>query len=49
MEYITRLDFQWKQQLEEEQKEAETTHYANKLLLENILPLHVGEWLVAFQ
>lgn len=43
MEYIIRLDFQWKQQLEKEQKEAETTHYANKLLLQNILPLHVAE------
>ncbi|XP_045137606.1 adenylate cyclase type 2-like isoform X1 [Portunus trituberculatus] len=43
MEYITRLDFQWKQQLEKEQKEAETTHSANILLLQNILPLHVAE------
>lgn len=43
MEYIMRLDFRWKQQLEEEQKEAETTHYANKLLLQNILPLHVAK------
>ncbi|XP_042243018.1 adenylate cyclase type 1-like [Homarus americanus] len=43
MEYIMRLDFQWKQQLEAEQKEAETTHFANKLLLQNILPLHVAD------
>ncbi|XP_045622899.1 adenylate cyclase type 2 isoform X2 [Procambarus clarkii] len=43
MEYIMRLDFKWKQQLEKEQKEAETTHFANKLLLQNILPLHVAE------
>lgn len=47
MEYIARLDFRWKQQLEVEQKEAETTHTANKLLLQNILPLHVGEWLLS--
>ncbi|XP_063590927.1 adenylate cyclase type 2-like isoform X1 [Penaeus indicus] len=43
MEYIMRLDFQWKQQLEVEQKEAQTTHFANKLLLQNILPLHVAD------
>lgn len=43
MEYIMRLDFQWKQQLEAEQKEAQTTHFANKLLLQNILPLHVAD------
>ncbi|XP_042859482.1 adenylate cyclase type 2-like, partial [Penaeus japonicus] len=43
MEYIMRLDFKWKQQLEVEQKEAQTTHFANKLLLQNILPLHVAD------
>ena len=44
MEYIMRLDFKWKQQLETEQKEAEETHLANKLLLKNILPQHVGKF-----
>lgn len=43
MEYVMRLDFQWKQNLEEEQNEAQTTHFANKLLLQNILPLHVAD------
>ncbi|KAK3872759.1 hypothetical protein Pcinc_022182 [Petrolisthes cinctipes] len=43
MEYILRLDFLWKQQLEAEKKEAEDTREANKLLLENILPVHVAE------
>ncbi|KAK7077867.1 Adenylate and Guanylate cyclase catalytic domain [Halocaridina rubra] len=43
MEYIMRLDFQWKQNLEREQKEADSTHHVNKLLLENILPIHVAD------
>ncbi|CAL4169343.1 unnamed protein product, partial [Meganyctiphanes norvegica] len=43
MEYIMRLDFLWKQQLEKEKDESETTHIANKLLLQNILPLHVAD------
>ncbi|KAK4311120.1 hypothetical protein Pmani_017353 [Petrolisthes manimaculis] len=43
MEYILRLDFLWKQQLEAEKHEAEVTREANKLLLENILPVHVAD------
>lgn len=43
MEYIMRLDFSWKQQLEKTTAEAEKTHMANKILLSNILPRHVGE------
>ncbi|KAK8731703.1 hypothetical protein OTU49_007429, partial [Cherax quadricarinatus] len=43
MEYIARLDFQWKQQLQKEQDEAHTTYTANKLLLENLLPYHVAD------
>lgn len=41
-EYLSRLDYQWKRQLTKEQDEAFHTRNANKLLLRNILPEHVG-------
>ena len=43
-EYRNRLDHLWQLQLSEEQKEAETMLKVNNMLLENILPAHVGEW-----
>lgn len=43
-EYLSRLDYQWKRQLTQEQDEAFHTRNANKLLLRNILPEHVAEF-----
>ena len=40
-----RLDFRWKEQLEEEQNKAKETHMVHQLLLTNILPQHVGKLL----
>ena len=37
------MDYTWQCQLRDEQGEADTTRKVNKLLLLNILPLHVGE------
>lgn len=42
-EYMNRLDYRWKRQLSEEQEEAATTRMVNKMLLQNILPIHVAE------
>lgn len=39
---MNRLDYRWKRQLAEEQEEAATTRMVNKMLLQNILPIHVG-------
>ena len=41
-EYMHRLDFQWKRQLKREQDQANVTKFVNKMLLLNILPLHVA-------
>lgn len=43
-EYRNRLDHLWQLQLSEEQKEAETMLKVNNMLLENILPAHVGQY-----
>ncbi|XP_071445026.1 adenylate cyclase type 2 [Hetaerina americana] len=43
MEYMNRLDYKWKRKLFEEQDEASTTRMVNKMLLQNILPIHVAE------
>lgn len=43
IEYILRLDFQWTIRLEKEKEESATVASVNKLLLENILPMHVAE------
>lgn len=43
IEFIYRLDYVWQRQLDSEQEEANTTRIVNKLLLQNILPLHVGK------
>lgn len=40
---MSRLDYLWKRQLSKEQDEAFHTRNANKLLLRNILPDHVGK------
>lgn len=37
-----RLDYQWKRLLKKEQEEASATKLVNKMLLQNILPTHVG-------
>jgi len=42
-EYMNRLNYKWKRQLSQEQEESATMHTINKLLLENILPVHVGK------
>lgn len=42
-EFRNRLDHLWQLQLREEQKEAETMLKVNNMLLENILPAHVGK------
>lgn len=43
IEYILRLDFQWTSRLEREKQESATVANVNKMLLENILPMHVAE------
>ncbi|KAG8238818.1 hypothetical protein J437_LFUL010532, partial [Ladona fulva] len=43
IEYMNRLDYKWKRKLFEEQDEASTTRMVNKMLLQNILPIHVAE------
>jgi hypothetical protein len=42
-EYMSRLDYKWKHQLSQEQEESSTMHMINKMLLQNILPVHVGK------
>uniref|UniRef100_A0A8D8E1N4 Adenylate cyclase type 2 n=1 Tax=Culex pipiens TaxID=7175 RepID=A0A8D8E1N4_CULPI len=41
-EYIARVDYNWKRQLLKQKEEAEITKQTNKILVENILPTHVG-------
>ncbi|XP_021926488.1 adenylate cyclase type 2 isoform X2 [Zootermopsis nevadensis] len=43
-EYMNRLDYKWKRQLSHEQEESSTMHMINKMLLQNILPVHVADW-----
>lgn len=43
-EYRNRLDHLWQMQLKDEQTEAETMLKVNNMLLENILPAHVGKF-----
>lgn len=42
-EYLNKLDYQWNEELREEQKKTNTMHKVNKMLLKNILPIHVGK------
>lgn len=43
-EYRNRLDYLWQVQLIEEQKEAEIMLEVHNMLLDNILPAHVGKY-----
>ena len=47
-EYMHRLDYQWKRQLKNEQEQASATRLVNKMLLQNILPKHVGGCIAIF-
>jgi len=40
---MNRLNYHWKRQLSKEQEESTTMQMINKMLLENILPVHVGK------
>lgn len=42
-EYISRIDYNWKQQLLKKQKDTEFTKETNQILVENILPIHVAD------
>ncbi|XP_055322091.1 adenylyl cyclase X E-like isoform X2 [Sitodiplosis mosellana] len=42
-EYITRVDYTWKQQLQQRQEESECTKDTIRILVQNILPAHVAE------
>lgn len=41
-DYLNKLDYLWNQQLKEEEGKTNVMHNVNKMLLKNILPLHVG-------
>lgn len=43
IEYIFRLDFLWTSRLKREKREAQVTREVNRLLLRNILPVHVAQ------
>ncbi len=43
IEYIFRLDFKWTNRLVDERLEAQTMGEINRILLENILPVHVAQ------
>ncbi|KAJ9579599.1 hypothetical protein L9F63_004784, partial [Diploptera punctata] len=43
-EYMNRIDYKWKRQLSKEKEESSTMHMINKMLLQNILPIHVADW-----
>lgn len=40
-EYLNRLDLKWNTELESEQTQIANRRYANRILLDNILPAHV--------
>ncbi|KAL0280183.1 UNVERIFIED_CONTAM: hypothetical protein PYX00_001555 [Menopon gallinae] len=42
-EFMSRLDFYWKNQMFKEKDEVSSTKSINKILLQNILPIHVAE------
>jgi adenylate cyclase len=44
-EYVARVDYSWKQQLWKKHDEAEVTEETNKILVQNILPSHVGGYI----
>lgn len=41
-DYLNKLDYLWNQQLKQEEEKTNVMHNVNKMLLKNILPLHVG-------
>lgn len=41
-EYISKVDYTWKRQLQKKQEDAEFTNETIKILIHNILPAHVG-------
>lgn len=41
-EYLSKLDYLWNQELKQEEEKTNVMHNVNKMLLKNILPLHVG-------
>lgn len=43
-EYISKVDYTWKRQLQKKQEDAEFTNETIKILIHNILPAHVGMW-----
>lgn len=43
-DYMNRLDYQWTEQLNEEKTGTNTMHRINCILLNNILPIHVGKF-----
>ena len=43
IEYIFRLDFKWTNRLIDERNEMQTMGEINRILLENILPVHVAQ------
>jgi len=43
IEFIRRMDYVWQRRLKDEEAEADTTRKVNKLLLLNILPMHVAD------
>ena len=44
MEVTNRLDFNWRRQCQLEEEEVKMTGSLNKMLLENILPVHVADY-----
>lgn len=47
-DYMNRLDCQWTEQLNEEKTGTNTMHRINCILLNNILPVHVGKFKLFF-
>lgn len=47
-EYRNRLDYLWQVQLIDEEQEAQTMLVVHNMLLENILPAHVGKYLLIY-
>lgn len=47
-DYLNRLDYQWNQRLISEKIEVNTMHKITKMLLKNILPIHVGTFLITY-
>lgn len=46
MDYLNRLDYKWNSELKMKQVNADESKNVNKMLLDNILPRHVGKRLL---